>query len=362
MTAGALTKEIAWMTPVLLLLMEFGVVRHGRDFFRQKQLDRLILSLPLVVGAFVLLDLVTGIGPFAEYVKGYENRSFTLGERVLTQPRVIAFHLSQIAWPMPDRFSIAHDFVTSTSILTPPSTLFAICAVLLWLGTGAFLIALPDYRVVGFFVLFLPTALITESTIIPLEMVFEHRMYLPSIALAGLLGCAIIRLPVLAKPTYAVGCVSLALLMVVILVTNTRAVVSNWKDDYSLWTQALKRAPMSSRVHTNLGESLRELGQIGAAIKHSERAVQLDPTYVVAVHNLGRLVKLNGDRVRAYKLFIRALEIVPEYSPAHFSLGMLFMESGYYSQAHEEFMKTLQYDPRHREARRFLEYTAKKKD
>jgi tetratricopeptide (TPR) repeat protein len=362
MAAGALSKEIAWMTPVLLLLMEFGVVRHGQDFYRHKRLDRLMLFLPLVVGAMVLLDMVTGIGPFAEHLQGYERRSFTLWERLLTQPRVIAFHLSQIAWPTPDRFSIAHDFITSTSILIPPTTLFAIVAVILWLGTGAFVISLPEYRVVGFFMLFLPVALITESSIIPLEMVFEHRMYLPSVAIAGLLGYAIVKLQSLSKPIYNVACVSTVLVVSVTLVSVTQAVVANWKDDYTLWTQALKRAPMSSRVHTNLAETLRELGQIDTALKHAERAVELDANYVVAIHNLGRIVKLTGDRARAYKLFTRALEVAPGYSPAHFSLGMIFLEAGYYAQAHEQFKKTLQYDPRHREARRFLEYTAKMKD
>ncbi len=187
-------------------------------------------------------------------------------------------------------------------------------------------------------------------------------MYLPSVGLAGLVGYGIVRLRSLAKPLHRSVFVAIVFVACVPLVSVTQAAVANWKDDYTLWTQALKRAPMSSRVHTNLAETFRQLGQIDAALEHAERAVELDTNYVVAIHNLGRIVKLKGDRARAYKLFTRALEIVPAYSPAHFSLGMIFLEAGYYTQAHEQFKKTLQYDPRHREARRFLDYTATRKD
>jgi hypothetical protein len=357
--AGALSKENAWMAPAFLLLLEFGVVRHGKDLFQNKRLDLILLSLPLAAGVLVLVDVASGIGPFSRFLGGYEHRDFTLWERVLTQPRVIAFHLSQILWPIPERFSIAHDFVTSTALLTPPTTLLAIVAVIAWVGIGIWMMALQNYRVLGFFLLFLPIALIPESSIIPLEMVFEHRMYLPSFALAGLLGCLCLKFLGRSGPSRYVTVTVSTTVVAVLLALSTQTAVARWKDDYSLWSHALVHAPLDPRAHDELSYALWRLDRIDEAIEHASRSVELDPTFINGLHNLGRLVKIKGDRARAYELFNRALQLAPNFGPAHFSLGMLYLESGYFADARREFELTLVYDPYNREARRFLEYSTK---
>jgi hypothetical protein len=242
MVAGALSKENAWMAPVFLLLLEFGVVRHGKDLFQNKRLDLLLLSLPLAAGVLVLIDVASGIGPFSGMISAYEHRDFTLWERLLTQPRVIAFHLSQIFWPMPDRFSIAHDFVTSTSLLSPPTTLLAIVAVIAWAGIGVWMMSLQNGRVLGFFLLFLPIALIPESSIIPLEMVFEHRMYLPSFALAGLLGYLCLKFLGRSGPSHYVIATVSATAVAVLLALSTQTAVARWKDNCDRARKPVRRA------------------------------------------------------------------------------------------------------------------------
>jgi hypothetical protein len=359
LVAGALCKENAWIAPVLLLLLEFAVIRHGKHFFRNKRVDLFAISVPLVIGTIILVDLVTGLGPFADYLASYEHRNFTVWERLLTQPRVIAFHLSQILWPSPDRFSIAHDFVTSASLFSPPTTALGVGAVMLWVGVGVYLMAVPQYRFLGFFVLFFPVALIPESTIIPLEMVFEHRMYLPSFALAGLLGCLFLEFIERAEPRYIVAGAVSVVVIAVSLTFATQVAVTKWKDGYALWSHALNHAPLDPRVHETLGLALRERGQMDEALVHAKRSVELDPMSPLGVLNLGRLLHAMGHRVDAYNMYSRALNLVPDYAPAHYSLGMLYMESGDYLRANREFAETLKYDPYHSQARLFLNYTEK---
>jgi hypothetical protein len=359
--AGALSKENAWMAPILLLLLEFAVVRHGTHFFRNKRVDLFLLGLPLVFGVVVLIDMVTGLGPTADYLAGYEHRNFTLWERLLTQPRVIAFHLSQIMWPSPDRFSIAHDVIVSSSLLTPPTTLLAIIAVIVWFGIGVFLMTISRYRLLGFFALFFPIALIPESSIIPLEMVFEHRMYLPSIALAGLLGYLCLKLIERAKPKYIAAGVISVCVIAVSLTFVTQVVVTKWKDGYTLWSHALRNAPLHPRVHENLSLALRERGQIDDALLHARRSVQLDPLYPSGVLNLARTLQLTGDRSEAHTMYVRVLKLLPDYAPAHYSLGMLYLEVGDHVRANHQFAQTLKYDPYHSQARLFLDYTEKAK-
>jgi hypothetical protein len=122
---GMISKETAAIAPFLVLLAEYGVLRQGQPLIRSK-LDWTMLSLPVVVGVLIVIDIASGVGPLSDtFLPGYGGRDFSLSERLLTQPRIIVFHFSQILWPLPGRFSLEHDFALSTGLLNPVSTLFA---------------------------------------------------------------------------------------------------------------------------------------------------------------------------------------------------------------------------------------------
>ncbi len=58
---------------------------------------------------------------------GYEVRSFTLIERLLTEPRVLLHYLLWIFVPLPSLMGLYHDDIPlSTGLLTPPTTLAAL--------------------------------------------------------------------------------------------------------------------------------------------------------------------------------------------------------------------------------------------
>ena len=85
----------------------------------------------LMTGAGIIVFTLAGISPVYDYFEaGYRTRDFTMWERVLTQPRVLAFHFSQLFWPVSWRLSLAHDVVISTSLLQPMTTLPVILALL----------------------------------------------------------------------------------------------------------------------------------------------------------------------------------------------------------------------------------------
>ncbi|MDH3466578.1 MAG: tetratricopeptide repeat protein, partial [Gammaproteobacteria bacterium] len=165
---GMASKETAAIAPFLVLLAEYGVLRHGQDLARSK-VDWVVLSLPAVLGLLIVLDIASGIGPLSDaFLSGYERRDYTLAERLFTQPRVIVFHFSQILWPLPGRFSLEHQFVLSTDLLTPGSTLSAFLAVIVWCALGLWAVLQKRRRIVGFLLLWVPATLIIESTFIPL--------------------------------------------------------------------------------------------------------------------------------------------------------------------------------------------------
>ena len=170
------SKENAAMLPVSLLLMEFTCFKKSSWRFGKK-----IYIWGFVAGSGIILILaIWFFSPDITFswLNGYRNRPFTLTERILTEPRIVLFYLSQIFFPLPNRLSVEHDVILSTSFFQPWSTLPAILLTFLLIGLG--FSQIRKRPLIALAVLFFFLNHIIESSIIPLELVFEHRNYLPS--------------------------------------------------------------------------------------------------------------------------------------------------------------------------------------
>jgi hypothetical protein len=120
-----------------------------------------------------------GMKYFVELVEGYKIRDFTLGERLLTQSRVVLYYLSLLVYPHPSRLNLDYDFPVSHSLLDPPTTLISLLAIAALLVLSVW--KARESRLLSFSILWYFGNLAIESSIFPLEMVYEHRLYLPSV-------------------------------------------------------------------------------------------------------------------------------------------------------------------------------------
>lgn len=128
---------------------------------------------------------VAAVAPFIAFFLNagswldYSFRPFTLQQRLLTEPRVICDYLRQIVAPtLSGSGSLFHDdFLLSTGLVSPPSTLPALCLVLTLL-VGAITLRKRSPHL-SFAVLFFLAGHSIESTFVSLELYFEHRNYLP---------------------------------------------------------------------------------------------------------------------------------------------------------------------------------------
>lgn len=184
---GFLAKENTVLLPLLLLAVELTLLQNlprapGKGFVRAVHV--LYIGVPLIVGAGYLLTHSSGL-------LDYSGRPFTFEERVLTQPRILWLYLQWLLIPDIAAFGLFHDDIPiSTGWLKPATTLVATIA---WPVT---LLAAFVYRrrapVIAFAVFFYLACHALESTIFPLEMVFEHRNYLASVGPLALLGYLIV--------------------------------------------------------------------------------------------------------------------------------------------------------------------------
>jgi hypothetical protein len=124
-------------------------------------------------------------------IEGYAFRSFTMSERVLTQSRIILYYLTLLIFPHPSRLNLDYDFPISRTILDPPTTLISILIIAGLMGYSIWVA--KKKPVLSFFILWYFGNLVIESSIFPLEMVYEHRLYLPAVGPFVLFSLLVIR-------------------------------------------------------------------------------------------------------------------------------------------------------------------------
>ena len=282
---AALCKENGLLLPALALLMEF-VLFGGRTATAR---DRTLLA-----GFFTVTVLLPGVATLGllalspdTLLGGYKLRDFSLMERALTQGRVLWFHIGQLFIPRPNSFNLYHDsFSLSRGLLDPPTTLLALLG-LLCAMVGALLLRRRQ-PVISFGVLFFMLGHAMESTILPLELVFEHRNYLPSVGLLLAGGYGLLYSPPF--PPARKNRVMIALVFLLVCGSVTALRVQHWRTPLAFATAQVQHQPDSVRARN-------QLGQIYAQLARGMEPPQRDRLYQLARENLGRAATLQAGNV-----------------------------------------------------------------
>jgi len=265
---GMLCKENAILGVPLIVAIEFFLL-SGTNVSRwlTRPYGKPVLATILILVVLVLFYLVN------YFLPGYDNRNFTMVERLLTEARVLVHYLYMIAFPRINDFGLFHDDIqVSTGLFTPPGTLFSIL-LLLAMGYLAFLLRRKQPMVaLGIAWFFIAHAL--ESTIIPLELVHEHRNYL------ALLGPVMTLQPLLEtlhrRGRYRYSAAGLVCLILVLgMISHMRS--TDWSSSEDLITTEAYFRPESPRARAGLGSLLASRGDLVNALREMQAAHQLQP-------------------------------------------------------------------------------------
>lgn len=308
---------------VITLLPSFILIEYA--FLKHQITKRQFISFALA-GTLVLIVAIffvrygLGLAPFSlsdplRFLDSYSNRSFTFSQRILTQPRIILMYLFQIFLPAAGRLSIEHEFVLSTSLFSPWTTLPSVVGILSLIGIS--IVFLKKHPLICFPILFYFLNHAVESTILQLEMVFEHRNYLPSFFLflpAGAVFAQILH-SIPPQPFFRRSIAAFcATLFLIISGHATYARNMAWATEETLWSDAFKKAPNSPRAAGHLGEWYSNAGQIEEAYLYFQLALKNsknDPTpeqaKITALNRLGILSLERGDNKKALYFFNQCL-------------------------------------------------------
>lgn len=253
---GLLCKANGLLLPLLAWVLEATVLRAGPADPRSLRVLRLVL---LVLPAIALLLFLASYLP--KLTQPMVERPWTGLQRLLTEPRVLLDYLRLLVVPRSISSGLYNDaYLASTGVLHPWTTLPAIVAVL-GLASWAWLFRVK-YPVLSAAVLFYFAGHLLESTVVPLELYFEHRNYLPALLLFWPLGRGIVALRIPRRLRVVVGS---ALLLLFAATTYQRAVL--WGQPQQLAVLWAKQNPDSSRAQATLAMYETGAGNPGAAMR-----------------------------------------------------------------------------------------------
>ena len=330
-------KQITVTLPFLVLLYEWY-------FFQDLSREWLKRSLKWVLGITVCIVIIgliyTDFHPFEKFSRFHDflNNEFTITQRALTQLRVVIYYISLLFFPHPSRLSLEYDFPLSYSLVNPITTLLS-AVIILSLVILAIYLAKKE-RLISFCMLWFFTNLVLESSVIPLALIFEHRLYLPSM---------LVFLPVVIlfwrfiKPAWlpvSIVCVFFALSAYGTVVRN-----NVWRDDISLWTDSVKKAPNRARPYSNLGFALSQKERFDEALPNFLKALELDPDLAQAHYNLGYVLDQQGQTEAAVQHYRKAIQLIPEFARSYNNLGLALMKLDKINEAVENYHKAIQLNP-----------------
>lgn len=258
---GILAKETAVMLPLYALLIEWTLFHFRRsqaisapareNGAINRQRDPRIAS--LFVLAFVL-PMILGLAwllPGILKPETWATRDFTLGTRLLSEARIVVDYIAWTLLPTPAALSFYHDdFRISTGLLAPWSTLacMAMLAALI-----ALVLRIRKYQPLAALgiALFLGCQSLT-GTILPLELIYEHRNYFASF------GLLLAIIPLLAVPrTQPFALPRQVLLAGLLLCWTTLTALTSyaWGNPLRLAEDLASRAPQSPRAQYELGRT-----------------------------------------------------------------------------------------------------------
>lgn len=253
-----LSKENGILLVPMIFLLEICIYRFSGPAPVSRRIKQ-IMMLSMIIPALLLLTIL--IIHSDTWMRGYEIRDFTPGERLLTETRVMLLYLRMIALPVQSFMGFFHDdLAVSSSLFEPATTLFSLGFLLLLCITAIALIKRAP--VISFGLLLFLTGHLIESTVLPLELMFEHRNYLPLLGIFLAIS-AVARL--LIRQSGLVWIPVMAFLVALPIFTFARA--STWSNESSMYSYMYAVHPASRRLTIILANNLVNRGQYENGLK-----------------------------------------------------------------------------------------------
>ena len=382
------TKEIAFTLPFVILLYEFSFLSKlpSKIAELKKLLPLAVILLTLLIIPLSLIGIDKPLGDAIGELRetSQEGEEIQRWSYLFTQFSVIVTYIRLLFLPINQ--NLDYDYPLYHSFFNPEVFLsFLFLLSICWLGVYLFyrsrhnltsppfanppsppfdkvgttrnrggMGGFPNFRLISFGIFWFFITLSVESSIIPIrDVIFEHRLYLPSIGIIIIFVSAVfyilqtmIQNP---KRSLAACCLLLATAVIVLSIAAYRRNIV-WQDEVSLWEDAAKKSPEKVRVYYNLGKIYSDKGCPDKAIENYQIALRVKPDFIEAHNNLGAEYNEIGWSDKAIEHYQIAISLGPDFIEAHNNIGNAYVAKGWIDKAIEHYWFALRLKPNFTEA------------
>lgn len=373
------TKEIAFTIPFTVAVFEFLLFRNSlysrrRFFFLIPFMASLvIIPLSLLGPDWGIIKPGEGIADVVRRDKLYDLYERSPFNYLFTQIRVIVTYIRLLF--LPTNLKVVYDFKVSHSFFELKVMLsFALLMMIAGYGIYAWKKAsrvdpqdAPGYKLISIGIVWFFLTLSIESSIIPIkDIIFEHRVYLPSFGFFA--SCSVLlmrfvkRIKAGGNDLARIGIFTL--IIAIPLATGTYIRNEVWTDELKFWDDVVKKSPNKAIGYNNRGNAYGKMGQYKLALRDIDKTISSFPkvTYdklkwedadftpanmAKTFMNRSQIYAALGDSERAEADFNRAKQvmIMPLDVEGILKQGDTYSKHGQFQRAIEEYDKILAWDP-----------------
>ena len=272
---ATLSKENGVLLILYIIVLEFTLLRSLPKPRYWRLWTGLFLYLPLILLSLYFVTHVDNI------LRTYEIREFTLGERLLTQTRILTDYLAKISLLRPYGFTLYHDdFTISHSLFNPPTTLIAVAFIV-----TLFVVAIQvrhTLPILAFGILWFFAGHVLESSFLGLMLYFEHRNYFPMVGIIFVIVYGVILLyGLLLNPFLRKIALFLSFFLLAIIPMLTWSQTNLWS--YPLLQAAFwaKQHPQSLGAQYHAFAKFQNIGEFTKAKEYARNMQKNFPNYTV---------------------------------------------------------------------------------
>jgi len=331
-----LSKENAVSLPLMICLYQ-GLFFKEQNGFHWKKVIPFFLAILAIPLAWGVLNAQTLMG-IKNTVEGLTSQGLTVQQYSMTQVKVILTYLKLLVLPLHQR--VEYDY-TAVSSFFDVSVLGSAFLLLLIIGIA---VALRNrFRLLSFGIFWFFITLMPESSFWPnRDLIYEHRVYLPLVGFACFLSSGLFYIFRGQRASLTIKILTIFVIAYSLLTFQRNKV---WRDEFTLWDDAVHQSPQSSRAYLNRGAAYQAAGDLDHAMQDYNMAIGLGPVETTILSNRGLIFLKKGKLDLALANFDLAIKINPSFVGTYVNRGKLYQMQGKLDQARQDLDRAIELAP-----------------
>lgn len=267
---AVLSKEIGILTILYIALIEIYFGNQIHKLISRRKALTIYITVILIVLTLVANGYLIPVS--------YDSRNYSLYMRLLGEAATVLNYIQNILMPDISKMGVfLDDTPISNSLFVPITNLISVSIV--FISILASVLFSNRFPLICFGILFFYTSHLIESTVLPLEIAFEHRNYL---AILGLMvSCTSIAISLKFKPLTILPILILSA-YILFFVYQTQERSKKWGSDGMFYSTQVLNHPGSFRANYYIAILLGNIGRKDIALKYYVQSINLNKSQIAS--------------------------------------------------------------------------------